>query len=123
MIAAVHAQARSVDETDWGQIVRFYDAIMTIAPSPVVALNRAIAVAELNGPHAGIREILAISGIDRLQEYPFYWAALGEYRFRSGDVEASQNDFRMALSVARNPAEKAFFQAKIFATGGSAETA
>src|SRR5262249_30927311 len=77
-IAAIHAKAPRVEDTDWSRIVSVYDMLLTIRPSPVVALNRAIAVAQSEGAERGLQEIQAIDGIERLAGYPFYYAALGE---------------------------------------------
>src|SRR5690606_2084879 len=74
-IAAVHASASTLEETDWSAIVALYDRLMAIAPSPIVALNRAIAVAESEGPERGLGELAAITERDRLANYPFYSAA------------------------------------------------
>jgi RNA polymerase sigma-70 factor (ECF subfamily) len=76
-IASVHATAGGIDDTDWVKIVSLYDSLMTLRPSPVVALNRAIAIAQRDGPARGIEAIEAIADRDRLKSYPFYWAALG----------------------------------------------
>ncbi|MBI3721031.1 MAG: hypothetical protein HY248_00630, partial [Fimbriimonas ginsengisoli] len=77
-MAAVHARALRAEDTDWGTIVSLYDTLMTIRPSPIVALNRAIAVAQKEGPERGLEEISSITDRDRLDAYPFYPAALGE---------------------------------------------
>jgi len=81
-IAAVHAGARSANETNWGNVISLYDTLMSIRPSPVVALNRGIAIAQRDGPKRGLEEIRAIANLDRLSKYPFYYAALGEFEFR-----------------------------------------
>jgi RNA polymerase sigma factor (sigma-70 family) len=109
-IASHHAAARSAEETNWGEITALYDTLLAIRPSPVVALNRAIAVAQLEGPERGLQEIAAIPGSERLAQYPFYFAALGELEFRSGNLEASAGHFRAALVLARNPMERRFFE-------------
>src|SRR5499433_1950064 len=70
-IAAVHARAKCVEDTDWEAIVSLYDVLMTTQPSPIVALNRAIAVAQSEGPQRGLEEINAIAGKERLASYPF----------------------------------------------------
>src|SRR5262249_49806687 len=77
-IAWVHATARSTEATDWSSIVSLYDQLLAIRPSPVVALNRAIAVAQRDGPARGLAEILDIADAQRLDRYPFYAAAQGE---------------------------------------------
>jgi RNA polymerase sigma-70 factor (ECF subfamily) len=112
-IASVHAAARSADETPWETIVSLYDTLMQIRPSPVVALNRALAVAQCYGPERGLEEVLAIADRERLADYPFYWAALGELERRSGRVEAAQEHFVAALGLARNPAERRLLERRI----------
>ena len=69
-IAAAHASARSVEETDWASIVSLYDRLMEVAPSPVVALNRAIAIAQRDGPDRGLEELHAIGDRERLSSVP-----------------------------------------------------
>jgi RNA polymerase sigma-70 factor (ECF subfamily) len=105
-IAAAHASASSVNETDWTSIVALYDRLITIAPSPVVALNRAIAIAERDGPERGIEALQAIAGDDRLDRYPFYPAALGELELRRGNRQAARAHFSAALALARSPMER-----------------
>jgi RNA polymerase sigma factor (sigma-70 family) len=114
-IAWVHATARTCDETNWGHVVSLYDMLMTIRPSPVVALNRAIAIGQHEGPALGLEEIRAIADRDRLANYPFYFAAQGEFEFRSGMYEIAQEQFRKALAVARNSMEREFLQKRISA--------
>ena len=75
-IASVHSTAARTEETDWETIVSLYDTLMATHPSPIVALNRAIAIAQKDGPERGLEEIAAIEDRDRLTAYPFYWAAL-----------------------------------------------
>jgi len=112
-IAAVHAGARRVEDTDWAAIVTLYDTLMTIRPSPVVALNRAIAIAQQQGPERGLEEIREISDTDRFASYPFYPAALAELELRGGNVESARHHFHSALKLARNPAERKFFEHRI----------
>jgi RNA polymerase sigma factor (sigma-70 family) len=112
-IAAVHARAVRAQDTDWQTIVSLYDRLMTIRPSPVVALNRAIAVAEHQGPERGLEAINAIVGIDRLAAYPFYPAALGELELRRGRRQAAREHFSAALSLARNPMERRFLADRV----------
>jgi len=115
-IASVHATARRIEETDWGKIVSLYDSLMTTRPTPVVALNRAIAIAQRDGPDRGIKEIQAITDRDRLNSYPFYWAALGEFELRSKRYETANGHFRSALALARNEAERHFFGQRLQAS-------
>jgi RNA polymerase sigma factor (sigma-70 family) len=105
-IAAAHAAAPSLDETDWPQIVSLYDRLMIVAPSPVVALNRAIAVAHRDGADRGIDELLAIPDRERLTNYPFYPAALGDLELRRGNRDTARTHFLAALALARNDTER-----------------
>jgi RNA polymerase sigma-70 factor (ECF subfamily) len=112
-IAAVHATARRTADTDWARIVSLYDTLMTLRPSPVVALNRAIAVAERDGPERGLDAIRAIANPDRLSSYPFYEAALGELELRCERHEAAQAHFEAAIALARNPIERSFLEQRV----------
>ena len=112
-IAWVHGHARSAEETDWAQIVSLYDRLMGMRPSPVVALNRAIAVAQLCGPDQGLEEIEAIGDRDALDGYPFYPAALGELELRRGRADQARGHFLAAAALARNAAERRYFAQRL----------
>ena len=119
-IASIHARALRTEDTDWKTIVSLYDTLMTLHPSPIVALNRAIAVAQSEGPERGLEEISSISGRDRLAAYPFYSAALGELEFRRSRHETAREHFRAALALARNPMERRFLEQRVSACEGNA---
>ena len=89
-IAAVHSNALHAEDTDWGGLIWLYDMLMTIRPSPVVALNRAIALAQQNGPERGIEELRTLAHGELLASYPFYAAALGELEFARGTMVSPQ---------------------------------
>ena len=112
-IAVVHASAPSLEETDWAAIVSWYDRLMDLAPSPVVALNRAIAVGQRDGPDRGLEALHAIADRDRLSAYPFYPAAIGELELRRGDRDAARLHLQAALDLARNPAERRFLEKRL----------
>ncbi|UJR83235.1 RNA polymerase sigma factor [Sandaracinus amylolyticus] len=112
-IAALHASARTLDETDWSTIVTLYDRAMAIAPSPVIALNRAIAIAQRDGPEHGIDAIDAIVDRERLARYPFLPAALGELELRRGNRIAARAHLRNALVLARSDAERRFLEKRL----------
>jgi RNA polymerase sigma-70 factor (ECF subfamily) len=114
-IAAVHARAPTVGATNWAEIVGLYDVLMQIRPSPVVALNRAIAICESAGASAGLEALRAIEGAERLAAYPFYPAAFGEFELRLGRNEVARNHFRTALDLARNPEEQHFLGRRLAA--------
>jgi RNA polymerase sigma-70 factor (ECF subfamily) len=112
-IAAFHARARRAADTDWKTIVSLYDALMSIHPSPIVALSRAIAVAQSEGPERGLEEIGAIADRERLAAYPFYPAAIGEMELRLGRRDSARRRFRDALALARSPAERRFLEKRV----------
>jgi RNA polymerase sigma factor (sigma-70 family) len=116
-IAWCHATAPSARDTDWGQIVSLYDTLLAIRPSPVIALNRAIAVAQHQGPEWGLAALRAIPDRDRLGAYPFYPVALGEFELQCGRHAAAREHFTTALPLARNPAERRFIEQRLGACG------
>jgi RNA polymerase sigma-70 factor (ECF subfamily) len=118
-IASLHCRAQRADQTDWGAIVTLYDALMTLRPSPVIALNRAIALAQLEGPERGLAAIDAIGDRQRLAAYPFFPAALGELELRRGEQGRAREHFRAAFALARNPMERTFLQSRLHAAGAS----
>ena len=109
-IASIHARARSLEDTNWRMIVDLYDALMKVRPSPVVALNRVIAIAQYQGAEQGLVEIAAIADVDRLADYPFYFAALGELEQQLGRSTEARAHFRAASMRARNSMERHFFE-------------
>lgn len=116
-IAAEHASAPSIAETNWAVVVELYDRLLALAPSPVTALNRAIAVGERDGAARGLEALQNIVDRDRLNAYPFYPAALGEFELRLGRMEAARELFAAAVAVARNPAERRFLEKRVRACG------
>ncbi len=114
-VAAVHAHAEGEEDTDWARIVWLYDMLMAIRPGPVVALNRAIAIAQRDGPERGLTAIRAIEEADLLAAYPFLPAALGDFELKRGDPAAAREHFCDALTLARSPAERQFYARRIAA--------
>jgi predicted RNA polymerase sigma factor len=108
-IASIHGRALGMEDTDWQAIVSLYDTLMKLRLSPILALNRAIAVAQNEGPERGLAEIASIANIDRLAAYPFYPAAIGELQLRRGMRREAADHFRKALALARNPIERHFY--------------
>jgi predicted RNA polymerase sigma factor len=111
----VHAKASSAEDTQWEIIVSLYDTLITIRPSPIVALNRAIAIGQSQGPERGLEEIRGIASPERLGTYPFYSAALGEFELRSGRPKLAREHFRTAAALARNSAELRFLAQRVCA--------
>ncbi|HYQ45638.1 MAG TPA: DUF6596 domain-containing protein [Polyangiaceae bacterium] len=112
-IAAVHVSARTLKETDWAAIVELYDRLLGVAPSPVVALNRAIAIGERDGAEKGLAALDAIVDRDRLSAYPFYPAALGEFELRRGNRSLARKHFEAARALSRNDAERRFLDKRV----------
>ena len=117
-IAAGHATAPTFEATDWGAIRRLYDRLWRLDPSPVVALNRAIAVGMAESAEAGLRALAAIEGRERLARSPFLPAAVAEFELRAGRPERAVVQLEVALSLARNGAETAVFMRKLAACRG-----
>jgi RNA polymerase sigma factor (sigma-70 family) len=109
-IASIHSNAAREEDTDWTRLVWLYDVLVRIRPSPVVALNRAIALAQQNGPDRGIEAIRAIAASDELASYPFLPAALGELELRAGHAGEARKHFERAAALARNPVERRFLE-------------
>ncbi len=112
-IAGLHAQAPSTDDTDWAQIVALYDVLHRLAPSPVVALNRAAAVGMLDGPEAGLAAIEAVLEQGGLDGYHLAHAARADMQRRLGLADAARLSYQRALKLARQPAERRFLEARL----------
>jgi len=112
-IAGHHALASSAGQTRWTEILYLYDELLRLEPSPVVALNRAVALAQVQGPQAGLEALRAIPDADRLSSYPFYPAALGEMELRLGHLETAAAHFTRARELARNADERSFLIRRI----------
>lgn len=112
-IAAVHATAPAAAQTDWGQIVALYDALLSINPSPVVELNRAVAVAMRDGPAAGIAIIDALLQRGELADYHLAHAARADLHRRLGQTEAARSAYQQALSLVRQEPERRFLESRL----------
>ncbi len=109
-IQSAHVHRCRTGESNWPDVVRLYDALRTIAPSPVVALNRAIAVAEVDGPQAGLAILDGLSATGGLDQYQPYWAARAELLTRSGSANEAGHAYDMAIGLERDAAVRAFLQ-------------
>jgi RNA polymerase sigma-70 factor (ECF subfamily) len=105
-IAAVHATAPSFGETDWGRIRILYDALLRLRPSPIVALNRAIALGRAEGPDAGLAALDGIGDSERLHQYPYYWAARADFHERAGRLAQARAYFERAIEVASTRSQR-----------------
>jgi RNA polymerase sigma-70 factor (ECF subfamily) len=112
-IAAIHAEATSAGATDWTQIGALYDVLHRVAPSPVVALNRAVAIGMRDGPAAGLTHIEAVLGRGRLDDYHLAHAARADMQRRLGLTEAARASYQRALELTRQPAELRFLRQRL----------
>ena len=112
-IAAVHAQAPSAEQTDWAEIVGLYDVLQRGWPSPVVELNRAAALAQRDGPQAGLEAVEAILARGQLPDYHLAHAARAELHRQLGHAEQARAAWREALSHTRQGAERRFIERRL----------
>jgi RNA polymerase sigma-70 factor, ECF subfamily len=111
-IAACHARARRADDTDWARIAALYDALAQIAPSPVVELNRAVALAMAFGPAAGLEVVDALSADGALAGYHLLPSVRGDLLARLGRVDEARTEFELAASLTRNARERELLLAR-----------
>ena len=115
-IAALHAQAPSYDATDWPQIVALYDELLRVWPSPVVALNRAVAVSMVDGPEAALAEVEALARDERLAGYRYLPATRADLLRRLGRHAEAADAYRAALALSDNAAEQEFLTERLRST-------
>ncbi len=106
-IAACHARARTGDETDWARIVGLYGALAELTPSPVVELNRAVALAMLFGPAAGLELVDALASEPALKSYHLLPSVRGDLLKKLGRIDEAQSEFERAAALTRNARERA----------------
>jgi RNA polymerase sigma-70 factor (ECF subfamily) len=112
-IAAHHAAAPSYADTDWPEVVKLYDALLAAWPSPVVALNRTIALARVEGPQAALDVVESLERDARLATYRYLPAVKADLLRRLGRVADAAQAYRTALGLADNSAERAFLTTRI----------
>jgi predicted RNA polymerase sigma factor len=105
-IAFEHARAPTLADTRWETIVEYYDALATLAPGPIVALNRGLAIAEVRGIAAGRVELAALAQEPKLASYSYYWAARADLERRDGRAADARAFYERAISHARSDAER-----------------
>jgi len=117
-ISAVHAEARRAEDTDWPQIVGLYDALLRLEPSPVVQLNRAVAVGMSEGPAAGLALVEALLAGGSLERYHLVYAAKADFCRRLERYTEAQLAYRRALELVRQEPEKRFLSRRLDALPG-----
>jgi len=106
-IAACHARAREAADTDWAAIVARYDELLDLVPSPVVELNRAVAVSMASGPHAGLELVDALTSVPALEQYHLLPSVRGDLLMKVGRLDEARAEFERAASLTRNARERA----------------
>jgi RNA polymerase sigma-70 factor, ECF subfamily len=112
-IAALHAQAPAYEDTDWPQILTLYDELLRVWPAPVVALNRAVAVAMVRGPAAGLEEVEALERDGELAGYRYLPSTKADLLRRLGRHEEAADAYRAALALTDNATERAFLTERL----------
>jgi RNA polymerase sigma factor (sigma-70 family) len=121
-IASLYAEAPSYEETDWAQIVTLYDELLSVWRSPVVALNRAVAVSMVSGPAVALAEVGQLERDDRLARYPYMSAIKADLLRRLGRGEEAARSYRLALELTTNETEREFlFERLAEEAAGSSE--
>jgi RNA polymerase sigma-70 factor (ECF subfamily) len=116
-IAAVHAEARRWEDTDWGEVVALYDVLTDVWPSPVVALNRAVAVGMAAGPEAGLAAVDALRDEPQLAGYGYTSAARADFLRRLGRHDEARAAYEEALMLTENEVERAFLADRLAGLG------
>lgn len=112
-IAAVHAEARTAEDTDWAQIVGLYDVLLRSWPSPVIELNRAAALAQRDGPHAGLALVEAILQRGDLRDYQPAHCARAEWYRQLGREDQAREAYRTALGLTRQEPERRYIERRL----------
>lgn len=114
-IAAAHALAPEWAATDWPRILDHYNALLALGPSPVVALNRVVALAMVAGPRAALAELAMLGGRREMGTYHLYHAVLADLRVQLGDVPGAATAYAAALALVTNEAERRFLRRRLAA--------
>jgi RNA polymerase sigma-70 factor (ECF subfamily) len=112
-IASVYAAAPAYDQTDWPQIVTLYDELLSVWPSPVVALNRTVAVAQVSGPAQALAEVEELEKDGRLAGYQYLPAIKADLLRRLGRTDEASVAYRQALELTSNEAEREFLAERL----------
>jgi RNA polymerase sigma-70 factor (ECF subfamily) len=116
-IAALHDEAATAGETDWAQIAGLYAVLGRVAPSPVIELNRAVAVAMASGPELGLQLVDAVAASGQLEEYPYLHAARADLLRRLGRLPEAAEAYSRARDLTANEQERAFLDRRLTEVG------
>jgi RNA polymerase sigma factor (sigma-70 family) len=119
-LAACHARARRAEQTDWVRIVALYDRLMAVAPTPVVALNRAVAVGMAQGPQAALDLVDTLAGAAALRNYPWLPSVRGDLLARLGRMDEARREFEAAAAMTQNTRDRAVLLQRAAEAGAAA---
>jgi len=111
-LQSAHVYRCRTGQANWAEVVKIYDALFAVAGSPVVAINRALAIAEVQGARAGLEAMQEVAADRRLAEYQPYWAARAELLAQAGAYAEARDAYQMAIGLERDPAVRRFLQRK-----------
>jgi RNA polymerase sigma-70 factor (ECF subfamily) len=109
-IQSAHVSRRRTGRNNWAEVLQLYDALLALSGSPVVAINRALALAEIEGPSAALEALQNVASDTRLAEYQPYWAARAELLAKTGARSEAHDAFEIAIGLERDPAVRRFLQ-------------
>jgi RNA polymerase sigma-70 factor (ECF subfamily) len=118
-IAAIHCQAARVEDTDWPQIVAFYDLLLRTQPTPVVSLNRAVAISMVDGPERALALVDELAAAGDLDEYHLLHAARADMLRRMGKRDEAAKSYKRALNLVSNDSERRFLQRRLREVSGN----
>ena len=109
-LQSAHVYRRRTGHANWAAVVQLYDALLALSGSPVVAINRSLALAEIHGARAGLEALQAVAADARLTEYQPYWAARAELLAKTGARDEAREAYEIAIGLERDPAVRRFLQ-------------
>jgi RNA polymerase sigma-70 factor (ECF subfamily) len=109
-LQSAHVYRRCAGQVNWEAVAQLYDALSALTASPVVAVNRVLAIAELHGPGAALDALQEVAADARLTEYQPYWAARAELLARKGEHDEARRAYEIAIGLERDPAVRRFLQ-------------
>jgi RNA polymerase sigma-70 factor (ECF subfamily) len=112
-VQSAHVYRRRTGISNWAEIVELYDALLALSGSPVVAINRAVALAESKGARAGLQALEEVAGDIRIAQYQPYWAARADLLARTSEAEKARNAYEIAIGLERDPAVRQFLQSRL----------
>ena len=109
-LQSAHVARRRTGRDNWAEVVELYDALLALSPSPVVAINRALAIAETHGARAALDLVEEMAADARLAQYQPYWAARAELLARTGSHDEARRAYEIAIGLERDPVVRRFLQ-------------